>query len=64
VNKGDPITLDYGGIVVEVSAPEHDMVWLRLLFARTAAPFRILRDMGYEVVDREESVSPTRKEEP
>ena len=59
-----PITLDYGGITVKVFAPEHDMVWLRLLFVRTASPFTALHDMGYEPADRDESVSQKRGSTP
>ena len=41
------------GAHLEVRAPAEEARWLRALFARNANPFRALRDMGYEVVDRD-----------
>ena len=40
-----------GGGSIEVRAPIEEAGWLRPLFARNAQPFRVLRDLGYEVAE-------------
>ena len=53
-----------GKIDIEVSCSEEDYEWLHPLFLRNAKPFKALRDMGFDVLDkhaREESDNPQSK---
>jgi hypothetical protein len=41
--------LTHGG-QIEIRAPAEEAYWLRAIFTRDANPFRVLRDIGFEMV--------------
>ncbi len=41
----------FGTIEIDVTVPDEDYEWVRLLFATNANPFKALRDIGYDVKD-------------
>lgn len=45
----------HGILEIEVSCSEEDYQWLYPLFLRNTKPFKALRDMGFDVVDKHET---------
>lgn len=48
------------GARLEVRAPIEEARWLRALFTRNDNPFKVLRDMGYDVVSEASRASETK----
>jgi hypothetical protein len=51
----ESLVLRVGSIRIEVRAEPNEMAWLRPLFTRCRDPFKTLRDMGYEPVEKKDA---------